>query len=168
MVFIAGNSILLLLEIVSPFFGYWHGVSMGMTLFFSFMGGMMLNSYSTKMIQDIWLMPDGRHIEVTFFNAFWIPKTEKLRIVNLGYLAPSRLYNVESASYMQNRTLYINLHRNLYKHPEYEEIIKRIFMGQQLSFASLTGFETKTMAQTKDEMGVTGRLIKPKKKKQYH
>ena len=43
-----------------------------MTLFFSFMGAFMLNGYSTKMIQDIYLLPDGRNIEVVFFNAFWV------------------------------------------------------------------------------------------------
>ena len=82
MVFIAGNSILLLLEVISPckykidsiilVFGYWHGVSLSITLFFSFMGSFMLNSYSTKMVQDIYLLPDGRSIEVNYFNAFWV------------------------------------------------------------------------------------------------
>ena len=84
-----------------------------MTLFFSFMGSYMLHHYSTRMIQDIYLLPDGRTIEVSFFNAFWvsssadnfwlflqIPKTEKLRISNLGYFQASRLYNVELATYM--------------------------------------------------------------------
>jgi hypothetical protein len=45
---------------------------MSMTLFFSFVGALMLNNYSTKMLQDIWLLPDGRNIEVTYFNAFWV------------------------------------------------------------------------------------------------
>lgn len=90
-----------------------------------------------------------------------------MRIVNLGYFAPSRLYNVETASYMQNRTLYINMHRNMYKHPEYEEMIKRIFNGQEITFANVTGFETKTFAHTKDEQEVVGKTMKAKKKKQY-
>lgn len=68
---------------------------------------------------------------------------------------------------MQNRTLYINLHRNMYKHPEYMEMIKRIFNGQELTFANVTGFETKTFAQTKDEPGVAGRNMKPRKKKNF-
>ena len=55
MVFIAGNSILLLLEVLSPckyntciifiqniVFGYWHGVSLSMTLLFSFIGTYMI------------------------------------------------------------------------------------------------------------------------------
>ena len=43
-----------------------------MTLFFSFMGAFMLNNYSTKMIQDIYLLPDGKYIDVMYFNAFWV------------------------------------------------------------------------------------------------
>jgi hypothetical protein len=43
-----------------------------MTLFFSAMGSWMLHHYSTRMIQDLYVMPDGRTIEVTFFNAFWV------------------------------------------------------------------------------------------------
>jgi hypothetical protein len=48
-----------------------------MTLFFSFAGSFMLNHYSTRMIQDIWLQPDGKTIEVQFFNAFWVSKINK-------------------------------------------------------------------------------------------
>jgi hypothetical protein len=50
-----------------------------MTLFFSAMGSWMLHHYSTRMIQDLYVMPDGRTIEVTFFNAFWVSFFEKIR-----------------------------------------------------------------------------------------
>ena len=32
----------------------------------------MLHHYSTKMISDIYLLPDGKSIEVQYFNAFWV------------------------------------------------------------------------------------------------
>lgn len=75
-----------------------------------------------------------------------IPKTEKLRIQNLGYLSQSRLYNVEFATYQQDRKLYLNLSRNMYKHPEYAEMIKRMFSGQEFTFANVSGFDTKTIS----------------------
>ena len=43
-----------------------------MTLMFSLAGTYMINYYSTRMIEDIYLMPDGQFIEVKFHNAFWV------------------------------------------------------------------------------------------------
>jgi|LauGreDrversion4_2_1035121.scaffolds.fasta_scaffold51348_1 hypothetical protein len=41
----------------------------------------------------------------------------------------------------------------MYKHPEYEEMIKRLFNGQEFTFAALSGgFETKTIAQTSGDV----------------
>jgi hypothetical protein len=57
--------------------------------------------------------------------------------------------------------------RNMYKHPEYEEMIKRLFSGWEFTFASIAGFDTKTMAQTSEDQQVSGRAIRPRKKKTY-
>lgn len=46
---------------------------------------------------------------------------------------------------MQSRTIYINLQRNEYMgHPEYQEMLKRLFTGQEFTFAR--SFEGKTIA----------------------
>ena len=54
----------------------------------------MLHHYSTRMVNNIWLMEDGKHIEVEFMNAWFLQKTEKFRILNFGYIAESRVLNV--------------------------------------------------------------------------
>ena len=103
----------------------------------------MLQHYSTRMIQDIYLLPDGRTIELNFFNAFWVPKQgERLRITNLGYFQPSRMYNLDVATYMQDRKIYINMPRNMYKNTEYNEMIRRMMTGQEITFASYNKSES--------------------------
>ena len=68
---------------------------------------------------------------------------------------------------MQSRKLYINMSRNMYKnHPEYNEMLKRMFEGQEFTFAAVSGFDTKTMAQTGRE-DVSGKAIKARKSKNY-
>ena len=55
----------------------------------------------------------------------------------------------------------------MYKHPEYNEMLTRIMSGQELTFANIAGFDTKTMAQTSEEASAAGRTMKAKKKKKY-
>ena len=62
-------------------------------------------------------------------NAFFLPKNEKLRILNFGYLQESRVLNVSVASYEQKRQVYINLDRNSFTEPEFRTIMEKIFTG---------------------------------------
>ena len=94
MAFIVGNSALLILEITSPFFGYWHGISLLSTVLINLSGSRMLHYYSTRMVNSMWLLKDGHTVEIEFLNAFFMPKTEQFHIRNLGYLQPSRVVNV--------------------------------------------------------------------------
>jgi hypothetical protein len=73
MVFIGGNSFLLLLELTSPFFGYFHGMTLLTTVLLNLLGSRMLNYYSSKMVNSIWLLRDGKNVEVEFMNAFFMP-----------------------------------------------------------------------------------------------
>jgi hypothetical protein len=74
---------------------------------------------------------------------------------------------VEVATYMQERKLYINLSRNMYRqHPEYNEMIKRMFTGQEFTFASVSGFDTKTIAQA-SEGSESGKSMRAKRNKTY-
>ena len=75
MFFIASNSVLFVLELTSPFFGYWHGVSLLSTVLLSLLGSRMLHYYSTRMINNIWIFKDGRNVEIEFMNAFFLQKT---------------------------------------------------------------------------------------------
>ena len=75
MFFIAGNSLLLILEVTSPFFGYWHGMSLLATVLFNILGARMLNYYSSRMINNMWLTRDGKTVEVEFMNAFFLPQS---------------------------------------------------------------------------------------------
>ena len=115
MVFLCGNSMLLALEMMNPFFGYWHGVSESLIIGFSLIGARMLHYYSTRMINNMWLLPDGKRVEVEFMSAFMMPKTETLNILNFGYLEESRLLNVKVATYQTNRKVYVSLGRNVFK-----------------------------------------------------
>ncbi|CDW75092.1 UNKNOWN [Stylonychia lemnae] len=162
MIFIAGNSLLLLLEVLSPFFGYWHGVSLSMTLLFSFIGTYMIQYYSTRLIHDIYIIKDGKFCEVTYYNALWIPKTEKLRIVNFGYFNPSRLYNVDMATYQQKQKIYINLGKNIYKDPEHNEMVKMMLSGKEFDFNSFS------VQQVTSKEEVINKIQKIKKKKQFN
>ena len=85
MFFIAGNTVLLILELTSPFFGYWHGLSLLATVLLNLLGSRMLNYYSTRMINSVWLLRDGKHVEVEFMNAFFLPTTKQFAIRNFGY-----------------------------------------------------------------------------------
>ena len=115
MLFLCGNSVLLALELMNPFFGYWHGLSESLIIIFSLTGARALHHYSTRMVNNLWLLPDGKHIEIEFMSAFMTPKTEKMRIMNFGYLADSRFLNVKSVSYQSGlRHIYINMNRNVF------------------------------------------------------
>ena len=46
------------------------------------------------MASDIYLCPDGKHVKVDYFNAFFPAKSEKMRILNFGYMQESRILNV--------------------------------------------------------------------------
>ena len=64
MLFIGGHLGLLILEVVSPFFGYWHGISLLTIVLINLGGARMLNHYSTRMINNLWLLKDGKTVEV--------------------------------------------------------------------------------------------------------
>lgn len=70
--FLCGNSVLLALELMNPFFGYWHGLSESLIIIFSLTGARMLHHYSTRMANNIWLHEDGKHIEVEFLSAWLV------------------------------------------------------------------------------------------------
>jgi hypothetical protein len=92
--FIGGNSTLLALEILNPFFGFWHGLSQSLIVLFSLIGSRMLHHYSSRMVSDMWLLEDGKNVHIDFMNAFFNPKSETMRILNFGYLQDSRILNV--------------------------------------------------------------------------
>ena len=84
---------------MNPFFGYWHALSEGMMCCLSIGGMFLLHHYSTRMIKDLWIYKNGEHIEVDFMSAFFNPKSEKMRIINFGYMTESRIYNIHHISY---------------------------------------------------------------------
>lgn len=75
MMFIAGNTFLLILEVTSPFFGYWHGMSLLTTVMINLLGSRMLHHYSTRMVNNMWLLRDGKTIEIEFMNAFFLARS---------------------------------------------------------------------------------------------
>ena len=80
-------------------FGFWHSLSEGVIVLFSLVGARMLHHYSSRMVADMYLYEDGKHVHINYMNAFFMPKNEKMRILNFGYLQDSRIYNVSVASY---------------------------------------------------------------------
>ena len=68
-------------------------------------------------------------------NAFGLPKTEKMRIMNFGYRQESRILNVDAVQYQSDRHVYINLNRNVFLHTEMNEMLKRILSGQEITFS---------------------------------
>ena len=112
-----------------------------MIIGFSLIGARMLHYYSTRMVNDLWLHQDGKHVDIAFMSAWGIPKTEKMRILNFGYMQESRLLNVDVATYQQLRSVYINVDRNAFHHPEHNEIIKRLMSGQELTLQNATNME---------------------------
>ena len=77
---------LLILELVSPFFGYWHGVSLLATVLLNLLGSRMLHYYSTRMVNNMWLLRDGKTVEIEFMNAFFLPKSTRCTIRNFQKL----------------------------------------------------------------------------------
>ena len=93
------------------------------------------------MINNIWLLEDGKTVEIEFMDAFFVNKTEKFRILNFGALEPSRLLNVDMATHEMDRKVYVNRSRNLYStslNPEYSVILEKILRGQEFTFVSMT------------------------------
>ena len=110
--FLCGFSALQAFEFMNPFFGYWHSLSNILIIIFSGTGARALHHYSTRTVHNIWLLPDGKHIEVEFFSAFLNPKTEKMKILNFGYMEPSRFLNTDKVSYKSGQVdIYINMSR---------------------------------------------------------
>eukprot|EP00350_Pseudokeronopsis_sp_OXSARD2_P011853 CAMPEP_0170552150 /NCGR_PEP_ID=MMETSP0211-20121228/10096_1 /TAXON_ID=311385 /ORGANISM="Pseudokeronopsis sp., Strain OXSARD2" /LENGTH=67 /DNA_ID=CAMNT_0010859721 /DNA_START=287 /DNA_END=490 /DNA_ORIENTATION=- len=67
------------------------------------------------MVNDIYLLPDGKHVQINFMSAFWFPRVDQqYKISNFGYFQSSRLLNVDFFSYQQKEKLYINLSRNIF------------------------------------------------------
>ena len=76
--FIVCNGALLVAEITSPckyfcltdnftfliVFGYWHGVSLLATILLNLLGSRMLNYYSSRMVNSMWLLRDGKTVEM--------------------------------------------------------------------------------------------------------
>jgi len=125
---------LLALEMSSPFFGWWHGFSLCLGIGTSFLYGGLLHYYSTRVIRNIYLKSDGETVRIEFYNAFFASKEETYKIQDLGYLEPSRVYNLHLAKHKSTTKMYVNIKRNMYKHPEYQEIIKQVFIGKVLTF----------------------------------
>jgi hypothetical protein len=69
--FLCTNALLLVMEVTSPYFGWWHAFSLMSSMSFSFIGMGMLHFYSTRMIETVHLRQGGTHIDVNFLNAFF-------------------------------------------------------------------------------------------------
>ena len=86
------------------------------------------------MIKNIFLKNDGETVRIQLFNAFFVPKEFTGKIVDIGYMSPSRVYNIYFAKYKLDQKLYINFKRNIYKHPEMSKIVECVFQGKTLTF----------------------------------
>ena len=92
------------------------------------------------MINNIWILEDGRSVEVEFMDAFFVNKTKTFRILNFGSLEPSRLLNVDVATHEDSK-VYINISRNLYSvtlNPEYQVVLEKVLRGQEFTFVSMS------------------------------
>ena len=92
------------------------------------------------MINNIWILEDGRSVEVEFMDAFFVNKTKTFRILNFGSLEPSRLLNVDVATHEDSK-VYINIKRNLYSvtlNPEYQVVLEKVLRGQEFTFVSMS------------------------------
>ena len=121
-------------------FGYWHAISESLTIGLNLIGSSMLHYYSTRMINNIWILEDGRSVEVEFMDAFFVNKTKTFRILNFGSLEPSRLLNVDVATHEDSK-VYINISRNLYSvtlNPEYQVVLEKVLRGQEFTFVSMS------------------------------
>ena len=125
---------MLAFELSSPFFGWWHAISLCLGVGASAFYGGMLHYYSTRMIRNVYLKNDGETVRIQLFNAFFKPKEFTAKIVDIGYLEPSRIYNIFLAKHKLDQKLYINFKRNIYKHMEMEKVLECVFQGKTLIF----------------------------------
>ena len=72
-------------------------------------------------------------MKIKFFNAFWFPQTVVFRIKDNGYLAPSRLYNVDVYTNKTTEKIYINKGRNVFKDGEYKNLVHKIIAGHDIN-----------------------------------
>ena len=85
-----------------------------MIVIFSLAGARALHHYSVRMIHNIWLLPDNKSVQVEFFGAFTMPKSEVMQIKNFGHVQESRFHNVQSVTYQNSRSLFIHTERNMF------------------------------------------------------
>ena len=96
--------------------------------------GAMLQYYSSRVIRDMYLKNDGKTVRIEFFNAYLQTSQVEAKIIDIGYLEPSRVYNLHYSKHKLNQKMYINFKKNIYKHPEYKHILQNIFQGNELLF----------------------------------
>ena len=136
MLFTLGNSMLLIAEVMNPFFGYYHSLSLTATVLLSLTGSRMLDYYSRRMINNLWLHKDGKTVEIDYMSAFFLPRSEKYMCRNFGNYQPSRLFNVNLVQYQALQSIYINPSRNTFKSEEHAEIIQAIMAGKEINLAA--------------------------------
>lgn len=146
---ILSQAFMLVTELTSPFFGWWHAFAAASGVGFSLIGSGMLHFYSTRMIETMHLLKGGQFVEVSYLNAFFHPKTERLRIKDIGYYQPSRLVNVDYAQYRSKQKLYINLERNILHEPHIKEIVKKILTGTEVKLEELVKDEPQKKVEKK-------------------
>lgn len=87
--FFTGNAALLTFEIINPYFGWWHAFSLCTAMGASVVYGYILQYYSSRMVQDIFIKSSGKEYRVKFLNAFLKPREATFKILDNGHLSPS-------------------------------------------------------------------------------
>ncbi|KAL4436441.1 hypothetical protein ABPG74_003007 [Tetrahymena malaccensis] len=135
-IFTIMNVFLAIGEYQYPIFGGWNSFSfslcaltgIGLLTFFSV--------FSKRTIHKMKLLRTGDFVEVSFFNAFWVPQTKMIHVSEFANMQASFVGYSRSELTTLGK-VWINLEKNaFYGHKAYEDILIEILNGKTVKLDS--------------------------------
>lgn len=94
------------------------------------------NIYSKRTVHTMKLLRTGDFVEVTFFNAFWVPSTKVIHISEFASMQPSYMGYSRSELTTFGK-IWINLEKNaFYGSKAYEDMLIEILNGKTVKLDS--------------------------------
>jgi len=136
-VFTILNSCLFFAETVAPVFGGWNYISFLLGTLMGVGGTVFLNVVSKRTINEIKLFRSGDYVELTFFNAYWVPKKKVYHASEFtGLISTYGGYHKSEITSLGK--IWINLDKNIYQGiPEYDEMVQEILNGKLVKLSKI-------------------------------
>jgi hypothetical protein len=126
------NTFLSAAEYSYPIFGGWNGFSFTLCSLTGIVTLIACNIFSKRTVHKAYLFRSGDEVELLYFNAFWIAKSQRVHISEFANLQPSYI-GFHRSELTTHGKIWINLEKNVYANdPAYERILTDIFSGKPI------------------------------------